>query len=149
MTRLHEQIETPLALDVAFAFVADFANSMRWDPGVASSERLDDGPLGVGARFRLKVRMGGRTSPMEYRISTFEPARRVVLIGEGSGVSAVDDIRFEPAGGGTHIDYTADIKLGGLLRLVQPFLGRAFRKVATDALEGMQRTLDGMAARQP
>jgi carbon monoxide dehydrogenase subunit G len=86
---------------------------------------------------------------MEYRISTFEPARRVVLIGEGSGVSAVDDIRFEPAGGGTHIDYTADIKLGGLLRLVQPFLGRAFRKVATDALEGMQRTLDGMAARQP
>ena len=50
----------------------------------------------------------------------------VLLVGTGSGVSAVDDIRFEPLGGGTRIDYTADIRLGGLLRLVQPFLGRAF-----------------------
>ena len=41
-------------------------------------------------------------------------------------MSAVDEIRFEPAGTGTRIDYTADIRLGGLLRLVQPFLGGAF-----------------------
>jgi carbon monoxide dehydrogenase subunit G len=70
----------------------------------------------------------------------------VVLVGKGSGVSAVDEIRFEAAGSGTRIDYTADIKLGGLLRLAQPFLGRAFRKIATDALEGMQQTLDSLAA---
>ncbi len=146
MTMLHEQIETPLATDVAFLFVADFANSMRWDPGVVTSERIDAGPLGVGARFRLGVRLGGRVAPMEYRITVFEPSRRVVLVGEGSGVSAVDEIRFEPAGTGTHIDYTADIRLGGILRLAQPFLGGAFRKVAQDALGGMQKTLDGMAA---
>ena len=42
--------------------------------------------------------------------------RRVVLTGSGSGVSAVDEIRFERSGTGTHIDYTADIRLGGLLR---------------------------------
>ena len=100
MTRLHEEIETPLPLDVAFPFVADFANSSRWDPGVRSSERIDPGPLGVGARYRLGVRMGGRFAPMEYRISALEPMRRVVLTGSGSGVSAVDEIRFEPIGDG-------------------------------------------------
>lgn len=146
MTMLHEQMETPLATDVAFRFVADFANSMRWDPGVATSERIDYGPLGVGARFRLGVRLGGRVAPMEYRITVFEPSRCVVLVGQGSGVSAVDEILFRPAGTGTHIDYTADIRLGGILRLAQPFLGRAFKKVAQDALGGMQKTLDAMAA---
>jgi carbon monoxide dehydrogenase subunit G len=146
MTRLREQIDTPLATDAAFAFVADFANSMKWDPGVASSERVDSGPVGVGARYRLGVRMRNQVKPMEYRISEFEPGRRVVLVGEGSGISAVDEIRFEPAGTGTHIDYTADIRLGGMLRLVQPFLGGAFRKIAQDALGGMQSTLDRMAA---
>jgi carbon monoxide dehydrogenase subunit G len=145
MTRLREQIDTPLATDAAFAFVADFANSMKWDPGVATSERVDSGPVGVGARFRLGVRMRGQVKPMEYRISVFEPGRRVVLVGEGSGISAVDEIRFEPAGTGTHIDYTADIRLGGVLRLAQPFLGGAFRKIAQDALGGMQGTLDRMA----
>jgi carbon monoxide dehydrogenase subunit G len=90
--------------------------------------------------------MRNQVKPMEYRISVFEPGRRVVLVGEGSGISAVDEIRFEPAGTGTHIDYTADIRLGGILRLAQPFLGGAFRKIAQDALGGMQSTLDRMAA---
>jgi carbon monoxide dehydrogenase subunit G len=146
MPRLHEEIVTPLSADVAFPFIADFANSSRWDPGVASSRRIDDGPLGLGARYRLEVRMGGRVAPMEYAITTYEPNRRVVLTGHGSGIIAVDEIRFEPSGSGTHIDYTADIRLGGLLRLATPFLSGAFAKIAKDALGGMKKTLDGMAA---
>jgi carbon monoxide dehydrogenase subunit G len=146
MTRLHEIIETPLPVEDAFAFIADFANSQHWDPGVATSERIDDGPVGLGARYRLGVRMRGRVAPMEYRITTFEAPRRVVLTGEGSGVSAVDEIRFEPTGKGTRIDYTADIRLGGWMRLIQPLVGGAFEKIARDALGGMQRVLDERAA---
>jgi carbon monoxide dehydrogenase subunit G len=142
MTRLHETITTPLPLDDAFAFVADFANAQHWDPGVASSERLDDGPVGVGSRYRLGIRMRGRVVPMEYRITTFEPSRRVVLGGEGSNVSAVDDIRFEATPAGTRIQYTADIRLGGWMRLIEPLAGGAFRRIATDAVNGMQAALD-------
>ena len=65
MTRLHQQIETRLPLDAAFAFVADFANATRWDPGVATSEPVDDRPVGLGARYRLGVRMRGRVTLME------------------------------------------------------------------------------------
>src|SRR6478609_9399506 len=146
MTTLHERIDTVLPIDQTFAYVADFANSQTWDPGVATAERLDAGGVGLGSRFRLGVRLGGRVAPMEYRIAVFEPPTRVLLIGSGSGVSAVDDIRFEPTGGGTRIEYTADIRLGGLLRLVQPFLGRAFATLGRNAVGGMQRTLDARAA---
>ena len=146
MTRLHEEIETTLPLDVAFPFVANFANASRWDPGVESSDTLDPGPPAVGSRYALMVRMGGRFAPMEYKVSVLDPMRRVVLRGSGSGVSAVDEIRFEPSGTGTHIEYTADIRLGGWLRLVQPLLGGSFRKIAKDALAGMEKTLGEMAA---
>ncbi len=145
MTRMHETIQTTLPMEETFALIADFANAQRWDPGVATSERLDPGPVGLDARYRLGVRMRGRVAPMEYRITTFEPGRRVVLAGSGSNISAVDEIRFEPAGDGTRIDYTADIHLGGWMRLVEPFAGAAFRKIAHDALEGMQRFLDAQA----
>jgi len=145
VTKLIEQIETRLAPDPAFAFVADFANAMHWDPGVATSERIDAGPVGVGARYRLGVRLGGRVASMEYRITVFEPSRRVVLAGAGSGVSAIDEIRFSPSGTGTRIDYTADIRLGGLLRLAQPFLGGQFARIGREALAGMQQALDGRA----
>ena len=146
MTRLHETIETPLPIEDAFAFIADFANSQHWDPGVATSERIDDGPVGLGARYRLGIRMRGRVTPMEYRITAYDAPHRVVLTGEGSGVSAVDEIRFEAAGSGTRVDYTADIRLGGWMRVIQPFVGGAFEKIAKDALGGMQRALDERAA---
>jgi len=147
MAILRERLETPLPRSQCFAFVADFANASRWDPGVATSERLDDGPVQVCARYRLGVRVGGRVRPMDYRIVELEPDRRVLLAGKGAGVEALDEIRFAPAAvGGTVIDYVADIRLRGLLRLAAPFAGGAFRRIATDARDGMQRALDDIAA---
>ena len=149
MPRLHETLETRLPIDDAFAYIADFANAPFWDPGVATSERLDgdvSAPVAVGTRYRLGVRIGGKVSPMEYRVTALEVPNRVVLEGAGSGVTAVDEIRFSPAAdGGTHIDYVADIRLGGAMRLVKPLLGGTFRKLAANAIGGMRATLDQRA----
>ncbi|MHB8959263.1 MAG: SRPBCC family protein [Candidatus Limnocylindrales bacterium] len=146
MAVLRERIETPLSIDDAFAFVADFANAVAWDPGVASAERIDAGALGVGARYRLGVRMGGRVAAMEYVVTVFEPLRRVVLAGTGSGVEALDEIVFEATPTGTRIDYTADIRLRGVMRLAAPFAGGALARIGRDARDGMQRALDQRAA---
>lgn len=146
MAMLKERIETRLGIDDAFAFVADFANAERWDPGVASSERIDAGAPAIGTRYRLDVRMGNRVAPMEYVITHLDSPRRVVLEGTGSGVAATDDISFEPTQTGTRIDYTADIRLRGALRLLAPFAGGAFRRIAQNARAGMERTLDELAA---
>jgi hypothetical protein len=147
MTRLERHLETRLGTDEAFAFIADFGNAMHWDPGVATSEPVSAGAAALGSRYRLGVRMGSRVVPMEYRISEFEAPGRVVLAGEGSGVTATDEIRFRPAASGTgaSIDYIAEIKLGGWMRFIQPFLGRQFDALARNAVEGMQRTLDARA----
>ena len=83
---------------------------------------------------------------MEYLITVLEAPDRVVLEGKGSGVTAVDDIRFTRDGDTTRIEYIADIRLGGVLRLIQPFLGGAFKTLARNAVGGMQRTLDQRAA---
>ncbi len=149
MTTIRKQIETNLPVADAFAYVADFASSAEWDPGVESAERIGDaaGDVGVGTRYRLQVRMGGRTAPMEYEITTYDRPNRVVLHGSGSGVTAVDDIRFTDADGTTSIEYAADIRLGGLLRFAQPFMGSTFERIGRDAAEGMGRTLDERAAR--
>jgi carbon monoxide dehydrogenase subunit G len=146
MAILRERIETTLPLGDVFAFVADFANSEQWDPGVASAERIDTGPLGVGARYRLGVRMGGRVASMDYQVVAFEPLRRVVLAGRGSGVDAEDEIVFEATPTGTRIDYTADIRLRGVMRLATPFAGGALARIARDARDGMQRELDRRAS---
>jgi carbon monoxide dehydrogenase subunit G len=147
MTRLKERIATALPVGEAFEYLADFANSAEWDPGVASAERIGSGEVTSGARFRLGVRQGGRVVPMEYRIAHYHAPRQVVLVGEGPGISAVDELLFEPtADGGSVVEYTADIQLHGLLRLAQPFLGGTFRRIGQEASDGIRRTLTARAA---
>jgi hypothetical protein len=141
MTRIHERIETDLSIDQAFDYIADFDHADEWDPNTTDASRLSTEPPGLGARFALEVRIGGRTAPMEYRITEYDRPRRVVLVGEGSGVGTVDDIRFERIGDRTVVDYMADIRLEGPLRLAQPFLGGAFRRIGREAAEGMNREL--------
>jgi hypothetical protein len=145
MPRLHETIQTALPVDQAFDFIAEFANCPAWDPNTVTSERIDAGPVGVGARYRLGVRQGGGVIPMEYRVTAWEPGRRVVLAGTGRNIRATDDIRFEATADGARVDYTADISLTGWMRLVEPFAGGSFRRIATEAAAGMQRVLDERA----
>ena len=147
MPILHETIETDLAREDAFAFIADFANAPAWDPGTATSERLDTGPVALGSRYRLGVRMRGRVAPMEYRITELAAPELVVLVGSGSGVRATDRISFaDRAGGGTRIEYVAEIHLAGLLRLLEPFAGGVFAAIGRAARDGMRRALDERAA---
>lgn len=146
MTTIHERIETAMPTDAAFDYIADFASAQEWDPGVAYARRLGDGPIGPGTRYELGVRMGSRVAPMQYHITVLDRPRRVVLVGSGSNVEAIDDIRFESSAAGTVIDYTADIRLGGLMRFAQPFLGGTFARIGRDAADGMERTLAARAA---
>jgi hypothetical protein len=145
MTHLAEHLTTSLDRETAFHYVADFSRQSEWDPNTVSARRIDTGPLGIGARFALEVKVGPRTVPMEYRITEYEAPTRVVLVGEGGGVWSQDVITFTEVGDGTRVDYEADIKLSGLAGLVQPLLRPAFAQVGRGAAEGMQRELDRMA----
>ncbi|MGI9609700.1 MAG: SRPBCC family protein [Acidimicrobiia bacterium] len=126
----------------AFAYTADFANIELWDPGVASSEKTTDGPVGVGTKYRVEVLFGKAKTPMTYEITEFEEPNRVVLVGHGEKIHAVDEIRFATADNMTVIDYTADLTFDNFIRFLIPFMGRAFKGVGTRALDGLARALD-------
>lgn len=127
----------------AFAYAADFANIEDWDPGVASSKKVTDGPVGVGSRYELDVVFGKTQIPMIYEITHYEEPDRVVLVGRGDKLEAVDEIRFRTDDGVTVIDYTADLSFFNYVRYLIPFMGSSFKKVGQKALDGLVKALDG------
>jgi dehydrogenase/reductase SDR family protein 12 len=141
MKRLREVIEVPRNAAEAFRYTADFGLIEQWDPGVTESEKLTAGALGVGSRFRVVVRSGLGTSEMYYTITRWEPPLRVVLEGEGDAIHAVDDIRFTEVAGGTRIDYTADITLGGAAGKAEFLLGPLLERVGKKAMAGLKKAL--------
>lgn len=141
MTRLHEQIITQTPIEAAFAYVADFNNIEHWDPGVAESAQIGSDPIGIGTRFNLLAVFGNRRIPMVYTITEFDPPNRVVLVGDGSTLTAVDEITFAAVPQGTAITYTADLAFKGVMRFVAPLLGSVLKGVGRKAVTGMAAAL--------
>jgi carbon monoxide dehydrogenase subunit G len=142
MPRLHRTITVPRPLGEVFDFVADFTTVPQWDPGVSASRQTNGDKPAVGAIYEVTAVFNGREIPMTYRTTVLERPNRVSLEGEGSTITAVDDITFKDKGDGTtQVDYVADLNLKGPLRLAQPFLKGAFDKLADKALAGLEARL--------
>ena len=143
MPILKETVRTSLPRDEAFAYIADWSRQAEWDPNTVSVERIGEGGPEVGARYAMKVKLfGSRTGTMEYRIAELEAPSRLVLVGEGSGLTAEDTITFDEVEDGTQVQYHADLKLNGLLRFAEPLLSRTFEGITQGVVEGMKRELD-------
>jgi carbon monoxide dehydrogenase subunit G len=143
VARYRTTVESNKSPGEVFEYLADFANAREWDPGVVEGEKLTGGPLGPGSRFRLVARFLGRRVPLEYEITAFERARRVVFRAEQGAVRSTDEVRFVPAGVGTSVTYEADLRLKGRLGdLVDPLLGVAFRRIGDRAAAGLREALN-------
>lgn len=124
-----------------FDYVADLSTNAEWDPGTISAERLGEGPVGLGAEFRLVVSFLGRTSRLTYRIVEYDRPTLVAFRGENGAVVSLDRITVEPSGPGTLLTYDARLTPKGAARLAHPLLALAFRRVGDHALAGLREAL--------
>lgn len=139
MTTIREVRTVPLPLQHVFDYVADFSTTAEWDPGVARARALD--PVGPGARFEVDAAFLGRTIPMSYRIETYDPPHRLVLVGRGTTTAARDVIRFRETSAGTTIDWRLELTLLGPARWFESAMIGVFETLGKVALDGLANTL--------
>jgi carbon monoxide dehydrogenase subunit G len=142
MAHYNASLDTVRSPEEMFAYLSDFSTTAEWDPGVVEAERLGDAPVHAGTEFRLVAVFLGRKTPLTYRIVEYDPPSAVAFLGESSTVVSFDRITFEPSGGGTRVTYDADLALNGALKLADPLLRVAFRRVGARALAGLRRTIE-------
>ncbi len=66
MALAHKTLSSTKPPQEVFDYLADFANTAQWDPGITAARRLDDGRIGVGNRFEIDASFFGRTITMVY-----------------------------------------------------------------------------------
>jgi carbon monoxide dehydrogenase subunit G len=143
--RVERTIQTSCPQDVAFDHVADFSTTQGWDPGIPSAERMDDGPVGQGSKFRLVSRFNETEQTLIYEITEYDRPNAVTLVGDGGNFHGVDRITFAPGGSeGTVVTYSADLSLKGLARLAQPFIKGQLDAMSDRAVAGLKDALDAL-----
>lgn len=141
MAHYSTSVRCPLPPNEAFALVGDLANLEDWDPGVRSSVQVEgDGP-GPGAAYDVTLSNGSMT--LRYDTTEFHGPRSVTYVAEASWFTSIDVITVEPADDGSVVTYDATLRLPLLLRLGDPILGIAFRRIGNAAADGLRSRLDG------
>lgn len=148
MARIVEQIPAPVSAATAFTYLADFTNTLAWDPMIVAARRLDDGPIGLGTAFVVDLAVGSRTVPLTYTITEYAPDERVVLETTGRWYRGRDAVGIAALGDtSSEVTWDATFALRGPLALLDPLLARGFRRVAAQAVAGLAVALADLGAR--
>ena len=142
MARYRTTVSSKWDVATAFDYMADFSNSATWDPGVASAQTLSAGVVGLGTTFELVTTFNGRSLPLTYEITAFDPPRRVVLRAESSKVVSIDEVTFTPTANGTDVTYDALLRTRGSFRLAAPVIALLFKGIGDRAKAGLERELN-------
>jgi len=140
MARYVMRVRTDLPPAEAFAYMSDLRNFAEWDPGVGSAEQVKgDGP-GLSTAYDLDA----SGSMLRYVVEEYEPPAKVVATASNRFITSVDLITVEPDGAGSIVTYDADLTLNGLLKLGDPLLGVAFKRIGDKAAAGLVEKLQGV-----
>jgi carbon monoxide dehydrogenase subunit G len=139
--RYRREIEVDSPAEATFAYLADFANAAEWDPGIVEARRVTPAPTAVGSRFEVIAVFRERRQRFEYVVTEYEEGRRIALRGEGEKALSDDVITVAPGDRGARVGYEADLRLKGLYRVAEPFLGSAVERMGDAALDGLAARL--------
>jgi carbon monoxide dehydrogenase subunit G len=140
----HGSIEFHVARPPAevFPYVADLERAPEWVPDLISVEKLGDGPVRVGSRFRQEVRAAGRTGHAELEVTEYEPPRRFAHRGKGGPAEFKAEFTLEPDGEGTRVRHDFEVRMKGLFKLASGAVEGWVERNAETAVANLKRVIE-------
>lgn len=141
MIEITKSIAVRRPIHEAFRVISDFSFIQHWDPGVVSSQKVSDGPVGEGTSFALALRYGIFSMRMIYTITEYRPPFRVVLKGTGDSFAVTDTIVMSENSSRTTVTYTACFDLPDMPSRLAPVVRPLLERIGRAAMDGMKAAL--------
>ena len=128
-----------IACDVeeAFDYLPDHRNEMDWNPAIETIEKVTDGPVGLGTRFRAKW----RSSPhLIMEIIDYDRPHHWATHNDGP-IEATVRFRLEQVKGGTRLYADFEATPHGWFTLIFPMFLRRLRREERANMTYLQQAL--------
>jgi hypothetical protein len=103
--------------DEVFDFLSDLRHELDWNPETIRVEKLTDGPVGVGTRFRAQWK---RTQPTLVEVIQYDRPTAWATRSQAMGMEVVASGEVSAAPGGSRYAIRLDLRPRGLARLIAP-----------------------------
>jgi hypothetical protein len=125
-----------------FDYASDPANEPQWNIRVMRIEKLTDGPVGVGARYRMEFTQG---PPASSECVRFERPGYWELVGGSKIISSSFGGRVVARADGSRLLLRMRIRLRGPLRWVLPLVRRRMQRELARDLGTIKARLESAA----
>lgn len=137
------QIQTPMSVEDAFAYMSDVRNFEQWDPGVVSVTQVAGDGVGPDAAYDVLTSNGGRESLFRYRVTAYDSPVGYTIVGRKTPFTSTDVISVEQHNGGALVTYAADLDMPFPLSLADRWLQGVFDRIGDAAAAGLAEALGG------
>lgn len=141
MVHVTRQFEVKVEQAAAVDYLKDFGNATQWDPGSVSNERIDDGPLAVGAQWHNTSKLLFINTELTYELTELRD-NGMVFTGTNQTATSVDTIDVLPSANGVRITYDSHVTFNGKARYADPLMSLIFLKLAGETVDGITRELE-------
>lgn len=107
MPAVEESIIIERPPETVFRLTTDPRNVPSYSPNIVEYEKLQDGPMEVGARVRGSVKVAGRRMDFVYEVIEFDPPRLFVAKTVESPIPFRVTQHYEETATGTRLDWLA------------------------------------------
>ncbi len=132
--------------EVVWKFITDPDNFIKLIPDLQKYEKVDE--RSFKAIFSVGLGMIKGNINMAFKYEELNPPSSLKIVGRGSGMQSTADLslslQLNPADGGTEIEWSADVFVGGLVASVGSRLMESVAKSKVkEVVEGLKRELEG------
>ena len=125
-----------------FAYVTDVTNDPAWHSDILEARKATEGPVGVGTKWHTKFKPSMGISEGDMEVVTFEPNRRQVMRGEIGPMHPTLTYLLEPSDGGTKFTRHVQIKVSGMMKVMQPMMAMMVPRQNKGFLANLKRVLE-------
>ena len=142
MFNIEGEITIERPIEEVFDFVADETNEPRYNPNMRRSEKISDGPIHVGTRFRAEMMSRGRPVDMVVEVTSYDRPRRLASHTTLSSMHIWGSLTFKPVPRGTRIKWSWIVQPHGVLRAITPIAALIGRRQERAIWSGLKRVLE-------
>jgi polyketide cyclase/dehydrase/lipid transport protein len=146
MARITGEIIIDRQAGEVFDFVADQRNEPKYNPDLLRSDKVTDGPIGVGTRFAAVHTSVGHPVDMIVEVTGYDRPRRFASRTTMAWTEIRGELTFDAAGAGTRMRWAWDVQPKGLSRLLTPVVSIVGRRQEQAVWTGLKRHLEGLRA---
>jgi hypothetical protein len=143
MSEFQDQVIVDVPIQEAFQYASTLENAPLFMKNVKKIEKLTEGPVGVGTRYRETREIRGREASAVIEFIEYVPNAKYSVKSEMKGMETIYHYSFTSSGSQTNIHFECEIIAHKFsMKLIKPIFVKIMKKEDDDHLHQLKEALE-------